>query len=101
MSGPGSHCECGLGGEPSPFRHAAACLHFLDGSCRRCEEICPTQAIDLSRTETVSDLEAESLIVATGYTPAAPPNREDYTNYYLPNIMTGWELEELTKQGGF
>ncbi len=74
--------------------------HFQDGSCRRCEEICPTQAIDLSRTETVSDLEAESLIVATGYTPAAPPNRGDYTNYYLPNIITGWELEELTKQGG-
>ncbi len=63
--------------------HPAACLYFQDGSCRRCQEICPTQAIDLSRPETVSDLEADSLIVATGYKPAPPPARGDYTNYYL------------------
>ena len=80
--------------------HPAACLFFQDGSCRRCQEICPTQAIDLSRPETVSDLEAASLIVATGYKPAPPPTRGDYTNYYLPNIITGWELEEMIKQGG-
>ncbi len=80
--------------------HPAACLYFQDGSCRRCQEICPTQAIDLARTETVSHLEAESLIVATGYKPAPPPARGDYTNYYLPNIITGGELEEMVKQGG-
>ena len=77
-----------------------ACLYFQDGSCRRCQEICPTQAIDLTRPETVSDLEAASLIVATGYTPAPVPTRGDYTNYYLPNIISGWELEEITRQGG-
>jgi heterodisulfide reductase subunit A len=76
------------------------CLYFKDGSCQRCQEICPTQAIDLTRPETVSRLEADSLIVATGYTPAPVPPRGDYTNYYLPNIITGWELEELVKQGG-
>lgn len=78
----------------------AACLSVRDGSCRRCQEICPTQAIDLARTETVQNLEADSLIVATGYKPAPPPTRGDYTNYYLPNIITGWELEEIIKQGG-
>jgi heterodisulfide reductase subunit A len=78
----------------------AACLYFQDGSCRRCQEICPTQAIDLARPETVSQLETQSLIVATGYQPALRPARGDYTNDLLPNIVTGWELEEMTKQGG-
>ena len=77
-----------------------ACLYFQDGSCHRCQEICPTQAIDLARPETVSNLEADGLIIATGYKPAPPPTRGDYTNYYLPNIITGWELEEMTRQSG-
>ena len=48
----------------------AACLYFQDGSCRRCQDICPTQAIDLARPGTVADLSTPSLIVATGYQPA-------------------------------
>ena len=51
--------------------HPAACLFFQDGSCRRCQEICPTQAIDLSRPETVSDLEA----AASSSPPAINPRR--------------------------
>ncbi len=77
-----------------------ACRYFQDGSCRRCQDICPTQAIDLGRAETVTELETPSLIVATGYQPAPPPARGDYTNYQLPNIITGEELEEMVRQGG-
>lgn len=78
----------------------AACLHFQDGSCRRCQDICPTRAIDLTQPETLSELQTRSLIVATGYQPAKRPARGDYTNELLPNVVTGWELEEITKQGG-
>jgi heterodisulfide reductase subunit A len=78
----------------------AACLYFQDGSCRRCQEICPPQAIDLSRAETEISLTTPSLIVATGFQPAQPPPRGDYTNEELPNIITGWELEEMIKGGG-
>lgn len=74
------------------------CLYFQDGSCRRCQEICPTQAIDLSRPETTRKLTARSIIIATGFTPAPPPQRGDYTNRQLPNIITGWELEEMVRQ---
>lgn len=74
------------------------CRFFRDGSCRRCQEICPTQAIDLSRPGSTQILQARSVIVATGFTPAPPPQRGDYTNRQLPNIITGWELEEMIRQ---
>ena len=78
----------------------AVCLYFQDGSCRRCQEICPTQAIDLARPETVTELAAQSLILATGYQPAQPPARVAYANERLANLVTGWELEEMMRQGG-
>ena len=78
----------------------AACLYFQDGSCRRCQDICPTQAIDLARSETVRQLETPSLILATGFQPTPLPSRVAHTNYRWPNIITGQELEELMRQGG-
>ncbi len=78
----------------------SVCLAFRDGSCRRCQDICPTQAIDLARPEATVDLEAASLVVATGYQPAAPPTRSVFASSHLPQVVTGWELEELMRQGG-
>ncbi|MCL4500868.1 MAG: FAD-dependent oxidoreductase [Deltaproteobacteria bacterium] len=78
----------------------AACLHFQDGSCRRCQDICPTQAIDLKRTGTETPLTASSLVIATGYQPAQPACRAVYAKGSSPAIITGRELEELMRHGG-
>jgi heterodisulfide reductase subunit A len=78
----------------------AVCLYFQDGSCRRCQESCPTQAIDLTRPGTTVSLTTSSLVVATGYQPAAPPARSIAASRHLPQIITGWELEEILRQGG-
>lgn len=78
----------------------ALCRYFQDQSCTRCQEVCPTQAIDLTRPGAEVTMETRSIIVATGYQTASPPCRGDYTNYDLPNIITGWELEEMMKEGG-
>lgn len=78
----------------------AVCLAFQDGSCRRCQEICPTQAIDLAQPEDTVVLQTPSLVVATGYQPAAPPSRSVFASGHLPQVVTGWELEEMMRQGG-
>ena len=78
----------------------AACLYYHDGSCRRCQEICPTQAIDLTRTETVNPFAASCLILATGYQPAQPACRAVYASGPSPAIITGRELEEMMQLGG-
>lgn len=78
----------------------AACLYFQDGSCRRCQDICPTKAINLARTETVAQLDTPSLILATGYQPAKAAPRAVYAHDRSPQIITGRELEEMMRQGG-
>jgi heterodisulfide reductase subunit A len=78
----------------------SACLYFQDGSCRRCQEVCPTQAIDLERPGETVELTTPSLIVATGYQPAKPPSRAVYGKEKLPHVITGAELEEMLREGG-
>jgi len=78
----------------------AVCRYFQDGSCRRCEEVCPTQAIELSRPAATVELTAAGVVVATGYQPSPPPPRSVFARAGLPQVITGRELEELLRRGG-
>ncbi|MCL6622081.1 MAG: FAD-dependent oxidoreductase [Syntrophobacterales bacterium] len=78
----------------------ARCLFFQDGSCRRCEAVCPTGALDLTRPETRVELTSAGVVVATGYQPSPPPPRSVFARAGLPQVITGGDLEELLRQGG-
>jgi len=79
----------------------ANCLYFKDGSCQVCQRICPptARAIDLARPGKTMEIEAEAVVVATGYQPADPHTRPHYGYGRLPNIITGFELEEMLRNG--
>jgi heterodisulfide reductase subunit A len=76
-----------------------ACLYFRDGSCRTCQDICFTKAIDLDRPETTVQLDAAALVLATGFQPAEPYARGIYAKAHSPQVITGRDLEELLHQG--
>jgi heterodisulfide reductase subunit A len=75
------------------------CLHFLDGSCRLCTDLCPTQAIDLAQPEASLEVEAAAVVLATGYQPVDPQARPHYGYGHVPGVITGLELDRLTRQG--
>jgi len=78
-----------------------ACLYFQDGSCEVCQHICPptAKAIDLSRPGKTVELTADTVVVATGYRPSDPKSRPHYRYGQLPQIITGFELEERLRNG--
>jgi heterodisulfide reductase subunit A len=77
-----------------------ACLYLRDGSCRICQDICFTKAIDLERSVRLVRLEATALVLATGYQPGKPRAGAAYANDGRPQIITGLDLEKLLRQGG-
>jgi heterodisulfide reductase subunit A len=79
----------------------AHCLYFQDGSCQVCQKICPptARAIDLSRPEKLIQVETAAVVVATGYQAADPGCRPHYGYGKLPGIITGYELEEMLRNG--
>lgn len=77
------------------------CLFFRDGSCQVCMQVCPptVKAVDLARPEDLLALEADAVVLATGYYPADPCSRPHYGYGRLPHIITGLELEERLRGG--
>jgi heterodisulfide reductase subunit A len=87
----------------SPHNHPryainpALCLYFQDGSCRKCQELCPTQAIDLAREgRTVTNL-AAAVVIASGFAPYNPRENELWHYGVLPNVITSLELEAMLR----
>jgi len=78
-----------------------ACLYFQGGSCEVCQHICPptARAIDLTRPAQTIELTAAAIVVATGYRPSDPQSRPHYRYGLLPQIITGFELEEMLRNG--
>jgi heterodisulfide reductase subunit A len=78
-----------------------ACLYFQDGSCRVCQQICPptAHAIDLERPAMTIDLDAGTLIVATGHQPADPASRPHYGYGRHPQLVSAAELEDSLRNG--
>lgn len=69
-------------------------------SCRRCVEICPTQAIDLSRQPHDEALAVGAVIVASGYRVHDADEDAELGHGRFANVMTGLELERLLSGPG-
>jgi heterodisulfide reductase subunit A len=76
------------------------CIALKGKKCQTCQDICPTEAINLKAETQELDLEVNSIIVATGYTPFQAEKKGQYGYGRFPNVITGIELEEQIKLTG-
>jgi len=71
------------------------CLHFKDGSCNKCETICPQQVIDFSQKPIIHQFTVDSVIVATGYDIVEPSEKPMFGYDRIRNVVTGLEMERI------
>ena len=50
-----------------PVIHRSHCRYFIDGSCRRCEEVCPEKAIRFEQEDERIGKKVGAIVVATGF----------------------------------
>jgi len=88
----------------SPFPYATpntytidkeTCLFFKDGSCQKCQEICPAQAVDFKQEPTEEKLDVGCIVVATGYDIYEPYDLPNYAYGKHKNIITALQLERI------
>ncbi len=76
------------------------CLHFRDGSCHACREVCPENAVVYSQKPKEFILDVDAVIVATGFKPYDVKRKGQYKYGVYRNVITGMEYERLCSPKG-
>jgi heterodisulfide reductase subunit A len=71
------------------------CLYFKDGSCKKCQEICPVDAVDFKQEPSEEKLEVGCMVVATGYDIYEPYDLPNYAFGKHKDVITALQLERI------
>ncbi len=84
----------------TPVIDRELCMYFKKGTCRACVKFCEANAIDFEQTDRIEEIEAGSIIVATGFQQFDPAGVYQYGYRRYPNVLTGLEFERLCNSSG-
>jgi heterodisulfide reductase subunit A len=73
------------------------CLFFKNEGCKKCEEICPLEAINLNLLKETLYLNVASIVFASGANLADASAYEAYNYLRLPSVITSMDFERLMK----
>ncbi|HET90047.1 MAG TPA: CoB--CoM heterodisulfide reductase iron-sulfur subunit A family protein [Chloroflexi bacterium] len=69
-------------------------------TCRRCETVCPTGAINLEEEEIERDLQVSAIILSLGYALSDPTEYEELGFGRFPNVIHSMQYERLASRSG-
>jgi heterodisulfide reductase subunit A len=68
--------------------------------CGKCEKVCPVEAIDFTQTPQEFTIEADAIVLATGYELTPTDAKKEYGAGALPNVVNGLVVERLLAPTG-
>jgi heterodisulfide reductase subunit A len=69
-------------------------------TCRRCESVCPTQAVNLDEEEFEREIQVSAIILSLGYDLADASEFEELGYGRYPNVVHSMEYERLASRSG-
>jgi heterodisulfide reductase subunit A len=83
-----------------PVIHREHCRFFIDGSCRRCEEVCPEGAVDFGQKDEKVQQKVGAIVVATGYDLYPKGKLGEYGYGEIPDVIDGLAFERMLSPKG-
>ncbi|MCK5051757.1 MAG: hydrogenase iron-sulfur subunit, partial [Candidatus Cloacimonetes bacterium] len=71
------------------------CLHFKDGSCSICADICPQKIIDFEQKPEFIDIAVDNVVVATGYDIYDATEKTVFGYGKYKNVVSALEMERI------
>jgi heterodisulfide reductase subunit A len=68
--------------------------------CGKCEKACPVDAIDFTQTPEEIEIQASSIVLATGYKTTPVDAKREYGQGQLPNVIDGLAMDRLVAPTG-
>ena len=82
----------------NPLIDSKSCIRLNGGECNKCEQVCPTNAIDFAKEDIIVEEELGAVIAATGYD-IFP--REKISEYELdPDVIDALQFERMLSPSG-
>jgi heterodisulfide reductase subunit A len=76
------------------------CQYFSDGSCHRCQEVCPEKAIDYKQEDEKISERVGAVVVATGYELYPKEQLGEYGYGEIPDVIDGLAFERMLAPNG-
>ncbi len=83
-----------------PVIRKEACRHFIDGSCQKCEEVCPEKAIRFNQEGERIAQKVGAIVVATGYELYPREQLGEYGYGDIPDVIDGLTFERMLSSEG-
>jgi heterodisulfide reductase subunit A len=78
----------------------AVCLYFSDGGAALCQDACPEEAMDFGQQPAEVELEAQAVVLATGFAPYPAEAKRRLGYGEVPDVITALELEDRLRRQG-
>jgi heterodisulfide reductase subunit A len=79
----------------------AVCPENVNGNGAALKSVCPEGAISVSDQPSVSSLDADAVVVTTGFAPFDARIKGTYGYSRFPNVVSGLDLERIKRQYGY
>ncbi len=83
-----------------PVIRKEVCRHFIDGSCGKCEEVCPEKAIRFNQEGERIAEKVGAIVVATGYELYPREQLGEYGYGDIPDVIDGLTFERMLSSEG-
>jgi heterodisulfide reductase subunit A len=83
-----------------PVIDPETCTFFLNGKCKACQILCPTDAIDFEQKEEFISVQVGNIILATGFDVFDARRIPQYGYGRLANVFTSLEFERMCNAAG-
>ena len=76
------------------------CVHFANGACGTCQEVCPAKAIDYTQEDTTEEIRAGAVVLSPGFCAFDPIERPELSHGLAPNVLSSLQFERLLSASG-
>lgn len=80
--------------------NAESCLYLTKGKCRKCEKVCPADAIRFDMEDEIVTEEVGAIVVATGYDMFDYSVYGEYGGGRYPDVITSLQYERILSASG-
>jgi heterodisulfide reductase subunit A len=83
-----------------PVIDRSNCVHFYNGACKTCQDVCPADAIDYTQEDETVDIDVGAVILTPGFCLYDAAQKPQYGYALYPNVVTSLQFERILSASG-